>query len=179
MRVSLLESDPAIRIGMQARKQHHVVAERTHPGRHHAPAAQNTARGCRRGNYLCGSVLGREPGHIYFNDVARNPTSIQIPGLLILRPNEGIFFANASGLQDAIMSLVAAQETPAQAVVLDLEMSNELDAPGAEMLHDLHADLSCQEIQLMLARVRPPVLAMLERSGTLDNIGAENVYVRR
>lgn len=124
------------------------------------------------------SVLGREPGHIYFNDVARNPTSIQIPGLLILRPNEGIFFANASGLQDAIMSHLALQETPVQTVVLDLEMSNELDAPGAEMLHELHADLSGQEIQLMLTRVRPPVLAMLERSGTLETIGAENVYVR-
>ncbi|MEZ4609143.1 MAG: SulP family inorganic anion transporter [Caldilineaceae bacterium] len=41
---------------------------------------------------------GTGAGHLYFNDVGRHPESIRIPGLLVLRPNEGIFFANAAGL---------------------------------------------------------------------------------
>ncbi len=124
------------------------------------------------------SVLGRAPGHLYFNDVSRHPESLQIPGLLIVRPNEGIFFANASALRDAVATIVAQQDAPVEAVVLDLEMSNELDAPGAEMLGDLCHDLAAQGVQIHLARVHPPVMEMLERSDVIMRIGKQNIHVR-
>jgi SulP family sulfate permease len=124
------------------------------------------------------SVHGRAPGHVYFNDVSRHPESLQIPGLLIVRPNEAVFFANASALRDVLVSLTAQQAEPVQTLILDLEMSNELDAPGTEMLHALYEDLAAQGIELNLARVRPPVMETLEQSGVMAQIGREHIHVR-
>ena len=85
------------------------------------------------------SVLGRAPGHLYFEDVHRHPESIQPPGVRIILPNEGIFFANAAPLREAIVADVTHAAEPVQTIILDLELSNDLDAPGAEMLADLAA----------------------------------------
>ncbi len=46
------------------------------------------------------------------------------------------------------------------------------------MLEELEADLEAAGVQLMLARVRPPVRDLLDRSGVTEAIGAENIYNR-
>jgi hypothetical protein len=63
-------------------------------------------------------------------------------------------------------------------VLLDLELTNEIEVPSPDMLKELHNDLKAAGVQLMLARVHPAVRAMLDRSGVIENIGAELVYGR-
>ncbi len=46
------------------------------------------------------------------------------------------------------------------------------------MLEELEADLDAAGVQLMLARVRPPVRDLLDRSGVTEAIGAENIFNR-
>jgi sulfate permease, SulP family len=65
-----------------------------------------------------------------------------------------------------------------KSVLLDLELTNEIDIPSADMLKELEADLDAAGVQLMLARVRPPVRDLLDRSGVTEAIGAENIYNR-
>ena len=55
--------------------------------------------------------------------------------------------------------------------MLDLEATNELDVPGAEMLEALHQDLERLKIRLVLAGLHGPVQSLLERSGVMDKIG--------
>ncbi len=122
------------------------------------------------------SVLGRQPGRIVYGDVGYHPDYVTIPGLLVVRPDEGIFFANADTLRDQIRTLVMGSVPPVQAVLLDMEMTTDLDVPGTQMLAELKKDLAQAEAELMLARVRSTARLILDRSEVTAVIGPENFY---
>ena len=124
------------------------------------------------------SVLGRVPGRITFSSIDNQPENETVPGLLIVRPDEGIYFANAAPLRENVRTLMAASDPPATSVAVDLEMTNDLDAPSAHELAELHTDLEAAGVHLMLARVHAPVRAVLDRSGATEEIGAENIHSR-
>jgi high affinity sulfate transporter 1 len=124
------------------------------------------------------SVLGRAPGRLDFDDLRRHPDYLTIPELLLIRPEEGLFFANATLLREEIRDLVMRSERPITAVLVDLEMTNELDAPSAFELEELHRDLEALGARLMLSRVHAPIRAMLDRSGTVARIGDQNIFPR-
>jgi anti-anti-sigma regulatory factor len=77
-----------------------------------------------------------------------------------------------------ITNRLAASSEPVDSVLLDLELTNELDVLSAEMLEELHNDLDAGDVQLLLARVRPPVRDLLDRSGVTEVIGPEHMYKR-
>jgi SulP family sulfate permease len=122
------------------------------------------------------SVLGRLPGTVAFRSTKYHPNAIKTPDLLMVRPDEGIFFANAATLHKAIRGLVIGGDPVLRATILDLEMTNDLDVPSAEMLGELHEELEGREVQLIIAGLHAPVRKMLDRSGVTEQIGAANVY---
>jgi SulP family sulfate permease len=124
------------------------------------------------------SVLGREPGRFTFSDTRKHPENRTIPGLLILRPDEGLFFANADALHNEIMSLVEETQPQARVVLIDLEMSNQLDVPAVDMLVELREELARLDLDLWLARVHKSVTEMLERSGFIQQLGPEKIHSR-
>ncbi len=124
------------------------------------------------------SVLGRIPAGLEFGDIAQHPENKTIPGLLIVRPNQGLFFANADSLRAAMVEAVRASDPPTRAVLLDLEMTNELDMPSAEMLAELKEKLAGQQVDLLLSRVHRVVRDLLDRSGAAQTIGADHFYRR-
>ena len=124
------------------------------------------------------SVLGREPGRILFSDSRRHPENHTLPGLLILRPDEGLFFANADALRNDILRLVDDAQDPVKVVLLDLEMSSELDIPSVDMLGELKVELGKRNAELWLSRLHGPVRDALDRSGILEQVGAQNIYPR-
>jgi len=122
------------------------------------------------------SILGREPGHLSFSDVRRHPENIQLPGLLILRPDEEIFFANASTMRETLRAQVEASQQAIQTVLLDLEMTNELDAPSTRVLIEMYEEIEVLQIRLILSAAHAPVRDMLDRSGATDIIGEQNIH---
>lgn len=122
------------------------------------------------------SVLGRVPDGMNFSDVRRHPENRTLPGLLVVRPNEGLFFANAASLTGEIQKEVRSSDPPAQALLLDLEMTSDLDVPSLDALAELKEELAEQNVDLMLARVHEDVREILEHSGVLDKIGADNMH---
>jgi high affinity sulfate transporter 1 len=122
------------------------------------------------------SVLGRLPGTILFRSTKYHPGAIQTPDLLLVRPDEDVFFANAATLHKSIRELAITRGPDLRACILDLEMTNELDVPSAEMLGDLHEELEGRGVQLIIAGIHAPVQEMLDRSGVTEQIGAANVY---
>ncbi|MCK4898098.1 MAG: SulP family inorganic anion transporter, partial [Anaerolineales bacterium] len=122
------------------------------------------------------SVLGRIPGTVAYRSTAYHPQAIQDPGLLIIRPDEEVFFANAATIRKGIRRRIAASETPIRTTILDLEMTNELDVPGTEMLAELHDEHEAVDIQFKLVGIHAPVMEMLDASGLSERIGAENIY---
>lgn len=124
------------------------------------------------------AVLGRIPDRLDFGDVRRHPENRTLPGLLMVRPENGLFFANAAGLHEAIVSEMQSSAEPVNAVLIDLGATTDLDVPGADMLAELGEELRSQDVRLMLTRVIMPVRQMLERAGAMDQIRPEDIFIR-
>lgn len=110
------------------------------------------------------------------------PAAKPIRGLLIFAPEESLFFANADSVRTQITNRIAApvpdDAAAIRRVLIDLELTNELDVPSADMLEDLRNDLRTAGVELSLARVRPAVRGLLDRSGVTEVIGAERIHGR-
>jgi MFS superfamily sulfate permease-like transporter len=100
-----------------------------------------------------------------------------LPGLLIVRPENGLFFANAEAIREVILSEMQSNPQPVKAVLLDLGATTDLDVPSADMLGKLHEELAGREVRLMLARMIMPVRQMLELAGVMAKIRPEDVFV--
>jgi SulP family sulfate permease len=88
-----------------------------------------------------------------------------VPGVAVVRPDGGLFFATADGLHDRLREIVMASDPPLHAVVLDLEGVNFVDSQGAAKLTELAQLAESQRIALRLARVKEPVRSVLEAEG--------------
>jgi len=124
------------------------------------------------------AVLGKVPslpGN--YGNLERHPEYERIPGLLILRPDAPLFFANANLARTQVLSLVASSEPPAKAVLLDIGASNTLDITSLDMLKGLVDDLNDANVEIILAQARGPVRDELRVSGLLDQIGENNIYL--
>ncbi|NTU85417.1 MAG: SulP family inorganic anion transporter, partial [Chloroflexales bacterium] len=123
-------------------------------------------------------VLGRTPGRLILVDVRERPEAETVPGLLVARPNAGMFFANAGALHDAVIAQVQRSAPPIRRVVLDLSATHDLDAPSVAVLRELCEDLRGRVIRLVLTELSAPARATLERDGALAVLGRENLTVR-
>jgi MFS superfamily sulfate permease-like transporter len=106
------------------------------------------------------AVLGRDPGGAgRWSDVQRHPDNEQLPGIVVLRPESGLFFANADTIRAAIQS-----HTPegTRALVLDAETVPDIDVTAVTMLVGIAADLRDRGIELVIARDIGSVRDLLE-----------------
>ena len=122
------------------------------------------------------AVLGLIPDRLDFSDIRRHPENKTLPGLLIVRPENGLFFANAAALREAIMGEMSSSDEPAKAVLIDLGATTDLDVPSADMLAELHKELHGRNVRVMLTRVIAPVRQMLERAGEMEEIRSGDVF---
>ena len=98
------------------------------------------------------SVLGRVGGHDYV-DTRRYPKASIVPGLLILRPEEPLFFANAEPLFAQARQQVLQHADP-KLVILSLEESPDLDSTVLESLAEFCAWLSARGSDFRVARLK-------------------------
>ena len=117
------------------------------------------------------SELGRLPGTLQFRSLTYHPQALPTAGLLIVRPDETIFFANAASIREGIRDRVEQSKRPVRTVLLDMELTAELDVPGIEMLEELHRELDGIGVSLLLAGAHGPVEDLLDRSGALESLG--------
>jgi sulfate permease, SulP family len=121
-------------------------------------------------------LLGRETGTQVFRDLDEHPDDETFPGIVVLRIDSGLFFATSQALDDRIRALTEHDRGPLRGVVLDLEAVPFIDSQGAEQLAQIHEFVGAWRASLRLARVKPQVLAVLERDGVIDQIGADHVH---
>lgn len=82
------------------------------------------------------------------------------PDILILRPEEPLFFASVDGITDVIRQRVQ-QSTTCRILILSLEESNDLDSSAHDSLTELCLHLQSSGIITLLARVKDPVRTLL------------------
>ncbi len=99
-------------------------------------------------------------------------------GLVVLRPDGGLFFATADALHDRLRQITRDSDPPLRAVVLDLEGVDFVDSQGSAKLVELAELADLNRITLSLVRVKEPVLAVLEADVVVERIGADHVHDR-
>lgn len=92
--------------------------------------------------------------------------------LYSVRPDESLFFANASYLDEMINDAVY-QRDEIHHVILFCSAVNEVDFSALEMLENLNHSLLDQGIKLHLAEVKGPVLDTLTASGLIDELSGQ------
>jgi MFS superfamily sulfate permease-like transporter len=108
------------------------------------------------------SILGRRGAHDFVSR-KRFPDATLVPGILVVRPEEPLFFANAEPVLGLVRSAV--QEYPdTRVLVLSLEESPNLDSTSIESLGELADWLSARSVELRLARLKDAAHDVLLRA---------------
>ena len=108
------------------------------------------------------SVLGRVGAHDYVN-VARYPKAHTAADMLVLRPEEPLFFANAEPLLAQARAEVLTH-ADAKMLVLSLEESPDLDGTTLEVLHEFCDWLQSRGVTIRVARLKEAARAALVRA---------------
>jgi len=118
------------------------------------------------------SELGKTPGDPHrWSDLARNPDDRRVPGIVVLRVEAGLFFANADHVRAVVRAAAAAEGT--RAVVLDAETVAFIDVTAADMLATLSDELAALGVTLAIAHDVGQV------RDTLRETGDENALERQ
>ncbi len=107
------------------------------------------------------AVLGRTPEGGRWVDIARAPDAVSPPGVVVLRPETGLFFANADAVRRAVLARIDEHTT---AVVLDGESMPFVDVTAAEELVKLAAELEQHGVRVAFARDVGQVRDILEEA---------------
>jgi SulP family sulfate permease len=121
------------------------------------------------------AVLGRVPGATrHWGDIERHPENELVPGVVVLRVESGLFFANADHIRGEIRARAA--EEKVRAVVLDAETVPFVDVTAARMLDELREALSERGVTLLIARDVEQVRDVLRRARPDDGAGEGRVF---
>jgi SulP family sulfate permease len=112
--------------------------------------------------------VGLVDGTEHFRNVARYKVTT-LPDILSLRVDESLFFANASALEEKVLSEIFSRDEISH-VVLVFSAVNEVDYSALEVLELLNNQLYEQGICLHLSEVKGPVLDKLRATEFLAHL---------
>ena len=118
--------------------------------------------------------LGQLPGTRNYIDRSRHAQAASLPDVLIMRPEEPLFFANAERIFQLINQRAGA--CSAKAVVLSLEVCDDLDSTAIEALGEFAAGLTKNSVRLVLARVKDRPRDALLRAGLSSSASEKNTF---
>ncbi|MDN5771471.1 MAG: SulP family inorganic anion transporter [Microlunatus sp.] len=121
-------------------------------------------------------VMGKVPGEkAAWGALENHAERTTVPGVLVLRVNESLFWVNAARVKERIQEIV--DDFPdTKALVLDLESTDQLEITSADMLALLLERLRARGIDLYLVRVRFRVRTLLGNTGVRASIGEDHLW---
>jgi sulfate permease, SulP family len=121
-------------------------------------------------------VLGRKPGtNVFRPQSSEHPGDETFPGMLMLRPEGRIFFANAQRIGQKIRPLIAT--TKPKVVALDLAGVFDFEYTALKMLTEAEKKLREEDgISVWLVGITPGVLAMVRRAPLGETLGHDRMF---
>jgi sulfate permease, SulP family len=130
----------------------------------------------RRGANPHDAVLGWVERLGRYADVRLHPSARIVPGVLVYRLDDGLFFANASYVRGRIHEAVEGAPTPVRWFVFDAEALTRVDATGVAALEQTIDGLSAEDITFVVARLKGPMRTSFDSAGLAKKIGEANFY---
>ncbi|NNE54924.1 MAG: sodium-independent anion transporter, partial [Flavobacteriales bacterium] len=119
--------------------------------------------------------LGQLPETNLYRNVNRYDNLIQHEGMLIIRIDAQLFFANTDYFKSDLEDRLAQNST--KEVIIDAKAMNYVDSTGIAALIDLDDQLRQAGIRLFFTGVTGPVRDTFEASGIVDALGEDRFYL--
>ena len=120
-------------------------------------------------------VIGRKRGEDLLRPVSpEHPDDETFEGLLILRPEGRLFFANAQQVADRIRELVA--DNKPRVLMLDLSRVFDIEYSALQMMIEGERRFADEGVTAWLAGLNPDVLDYIRRSDLADRLGKERMF---
>lgn len=120
------------------------------------------------------AVVGRVPGSEHFRNIDRHKVET-LPGLIALRVDESLYFANAQMLEDKVETLIRTHPDTV-CILLIMSAVNQLDATALATLTELENSLASRNIVLQFSEIKGPVLDRL-RSTPLGKRMQDRIFL--
>lgn len=117
------------------------------------------------------TTLVRVDGAKGYHDTKRHPEGRQIPGLVLFRWDEQLFFANAEVFREQAVQALLRAPPPVRRLIVVSDAITDVDITAADAIVNLHNELQKLGIELRFAGMKGPVKDQLRHYGTLDTIG--------
>lgn len=133
------------------------------------------------------AVLGRLPGTTVYRNIKQYPEAYTYNGIVIVRIDAPIYFANISYIKDRLREYEVNIEGSTKRgpevernyfVIIEMAPVTYIDSSATQALKDLHQEFKSRDIQIAIANPNREVLLTLVRSGIIDLIGKEWCFVR-
>jgi MFS superfamily sulfate permease-like transporter len=109
--------------------------------------------------------LGRIRGLRGYHDLSRHPEGERLPGIVIVRFDAPLFFANGGIFDDYVRATVAAAGSGVHTVILAAEPITDIDTTAVDELLELDDFLASRGITLVFAEMKGPVKDHLRAYG--------------
>jgi high affinity sulfate transporter 1 len=120
--------------------------------------------------------LVRVDGRKGYHDRARHPRGRRVPGLVMVRFDAPLFFANCSFFEEVVRDAVADAPSAARWVIIAGDPITDVDTTGAETLALLDDALADQGVTLVFAGLKGTVKDRLARYGLGERFGPDRYY---
>ena len=114
------------------------------------------------------AVVGQVPGTEHYRNVERHDVTLH-DGILSVRVDESLYFANARNLEDRIYDMIAARDD-LHHVILMCSAVNEIDLSALESLEAINSRLGTRDIKFHLSEVKGPVMDGLKKTHFLSDL---------
>jgi high affinity sulfate transporter 1 len=122
------------------------------------------------------AVLAWSQADDRYADVRTHQDGGIVPGVVIYRFSDRLFFANAQFFKRRVWAAVDGAPKPTRHLVLDMEGIPAIDASGAGALREVVEGLTARNVELDTARATDALVGTMERLGLVDLIGAEHMH---
>jgi high affinity sulfate transporter 1 len=120
--------------------------------------------------------LAKVKGVAGYHDLERHPEAEVIPGLLIIRYDAPLFFANAPDFGRRLQEMLRAADRPVHRVLVVANAVTDIDSTGAEILDHVLVDLESKGLAFAFAGLKGPVKDRLRAYGLYERIGGQNFF---
>jgi high affinity sulfate transporter 1 len=103
-----------------------------------------------------------------------HPEAEIFPGVVVAGIHGPLFFADAENFRKSVMDLVKNHQP--ETVVIDMSAVTLMDLDGDKVLNKLAEKLHKKKIRLLLVHVGSDNIELMRKTGTLEEIGAQNIY---
>jgi len=132
------------------------------------------------------SVLGRVPGTNRFKDVAKFPEAEPIEGILLIRIDEVLYFANISQfkqllaeierMMDKSINVTGSGSTPLQSIIINVVNIPVMDASALLTIEEMVEAYHSRNIKIAFVQMSEKIKESFKKSGLYDIITPQYIF---